>query len=112
MKFLVLDGALLRNTSFTPADKLIISYIYGLEKAGREFYGSLPWLSMELGIALDYLEKRITRLVEFGIIVIFGNKYRLNLAFDDICEYKFTGSQAQINKKPSNFGAQDPQYMY
>lgn len=68
MKYLIIDGEILKNPIFKPTDKLILSYMYNLEKSGNNFYGALPFLSQEFGLPLEFMKKRINQLFEWGII--------------------------------------------
>jgi hypothetical protein len=85
MKFLVLDGVLLVNKSLYPGDKMIVSYIHNLSIAGKCFYGSHAFLADQLGMRLDFIEKRISALLEGEILVSSKEGITLNMSFNDIC---------------------------
>lgn len=85
MKFLLIDGELLVNKSLTPTDKMIISYINNLSRSGKCFYGTHAFLSDQLGVRYDYLENRLTKLLEADILLASKEGITLKLPFWEIC---------------------------
>lgn len=62
MKFLILDQVVLSNYNFKSVDKLVIAYIMNLQKGGKKFYGSVNYLSKELGITVDLISESLNFL--------------------------------------------------
>jgi len=85
MKFLLIDGELLVNKSLTPTDKMIISYMNNLSRSGKCFYGTRAFLCDQLGVNYDYLEKRLTKLLEHDILLSSKEGITLKLPFWEIC---------------------------
>lgn len=75
MKFLVLDGALLRNKALVPSGKLILSYLNNLQKSGKCYFGGYEYLADQLGLSLevtvkvcqDYFKRGLLRQDSDGI---------------------------------------------
>lgn len=88
MKFLIIDGHLLENPSFSPADKMILSFMHGLEKGGKYFYGGDYYLAQEFGCQQAFIKKRFDILYNLGIIEADENQIRLAKTWDYICNYK------------------------
>lgn len=84
MKYLIIDGELLKNTTLKPTDKFILSYMYNLEKSGNNFYGALPFLSNEIGLPLDFIKKRINVLFDWGLIRADEKGIYLNKTWPEI----------------------------
>jgi len=59
MKFIIIDGSLLRNKAVSSDGKLIISYLYNLGKCGKSFFGSYEYMADVLGID----ERKLTHIV-------------------------------------------------
>lgn len=87
MKFLLIDGTLLKNTHFTPTDKMIIATLHNLSKANKGFYGSFAYLANEFGLAIDYVEKRFAKLEKEGVIVRRESGYYLGMSFIDVVNF-------------------------
>lgn len=62
MKFIIIDQVVLNNYNFKAVDKLVISYIMNLQKGGKKFYGSVQYLSKELGITVDLIAESLNFL--------------------------------------------------
>lgn len=88
MKFLIIDGELLENTSFSPADKMILSFMHGLEKGGKYFYGGDFYLAREFGCQQAFIKKRFDHLYNLGIIEADENQIRLAKSWNFICNFK------------------------
>jgi len=69
MKFLMIEGGLLRNKNFSPASKLVISYLFNLGKSGKCYFGNYQYLADVLGIEYDFFSKCIAGLLAEGMIV-------------------------------------------
>jgi hypothetical protein len=87
MKFLAIDGDLLKNTSLNPTDKLICSFLFNLSKAGKGYWGSYEYLSGEFGLRTDYLEQRFIFLEQKGIIHKNEVGWFLKMPFWEICNF-------------------------
>ena len=68
MKYLIIDGELLKNEVLKPTDKIILSYMYNLEKTGNNFYGALPFLAKEIGLPIEYIKGRFNQLFNWQLI--------------------------------------------
>ncbi len=88
MKFLIIDGELLKNTLYTPTDKMIICYVHNLESSGKYFFGGIGYLANELGVAGDYLKKRFDKLIYWGILRADPDAVRMNLGWDQIVHFR------------------------
>jgi len=87
MNFLTISGELLKNTTLRADDKLILSYIYNLKKAGKTFFGSTEYLSKELGMKKSNLEKRFETMEKFGLLKKTGNGITLQPDWDDVINF-------------------------
>lgn len=68
MKFLLVDGVLLKNTYLNPTCKFILSFLYNLSKQGKGFWGSFEYLASEFGVGSDYITKQFEYLEKKGLI--------------------------------------------
>jgi hypothetical protein len=87
MKFLILDGELLKNKNFTLCDKIIISYVYNLHKAGKFFFGELSHFCEEIGSPKEQVKKRFDLLVTKGILELTTYGCTLKMDIEDIKIY-------------------------
>lgn len=81
MKFLIIDGALMKNKVISAPGKLIISYIYNLEKAGKCYFGGLDYLSDQLGLSFEVTSTFIHKYVKYGLLRQDPDGLRLNHDF-------------------------------
>jgi len=87
MKFIIIDGALLRNKSLVPGGKLIISYLSNLQKAGKCYYGGFEYLSDVLGLSLEVTTKICQSYFKRGLIKQDSDGIRLTHDFSFYCTY-------------------------
>lgn len=69
MKFLMIQGELLRNKQINPTMKLIISYLYNLSKNGKCYFGGYQYMSDILGISEKNFTQNMASLVAAGMVV-------------------------------------------
>jgi DNA-binding MarR family transcriptional regulator len=89
MKFLLISGEILKNKSLTPTDKILVSYLYNLNKAGNSFFGSLDYLSTEFGIPVGTLEKSLKKLLDNNLIEKHVDGYKLSCTIELIATFVF-----------------------
>lgn len=94
MKFMMIDGILLRNRTLQPLDKLIISYIHGFESQGRDCWASEEFMAVELGVSQDAVSKRMSKLIEFDILGRVGNTYVVAQAWHKVVNFSLEGRPA------------------
>lgn len=82
MKYLAIDGELLANKTIGGTDKLIISFIWNLEKGGKSFYGTHIYMADTLGIRYDFFEKRFTKMLQVGLLYAANDGIRLKFPID------------------------------
>lgn len=101
MKFLIIDGKLLKNKTFLMADKVLLSYIFNLQKAGKKFFGTINYLSDELGSSEESLEKRINFLIERGVLRRCADGIELTLEYEDLINYQYEKANVATLEKLS-----------
>lgn len=87
MKFIVIEGELLKNTAFTPTDKLILTFLHNLNKAGKAYWGDPAYLAGEFGVGNDYIQKRFDFLESKAVIKKNEIGWIINLAWWEILNY-------------------------
>jgi hypothetical protein len=85
MKYLSIDGELLKNKTIPAASKLIISFMINLRKGGKCFYGTHAYLSETLGIRYEYLEKCMSALLKSGILKVTDEGITCIMNWEVIC---------------------------
>jgi len=102
----MIDGELLKNEVLKPTDKLILSYIYNLEKSGNKFFGAVPFLQKEFGMSAEYLKKRFNQLLTWGILRADEQGIYLNMDWSKIQKFddtvKFEDAIAKIAEAMSS----------
>lgn len=96
MKFLMIDGAFMRNKMFNATQKLIISYINNLSRSGKCFYGRIDYLADQLGLDERTVAKNMQPLFKEGILKQTGAgvtmgatfEYVINFSVGDLHEFK------------------------
>lgn len=110
MKFLVIDGELLANETFKPTDKLILSYMYNLEKGGKKFFGGEHFIGKELGLKTEFIKKRMNQLNNWGLIqasescIILSKSWEYIVNFTDQVDISKAFEEI-ANKMSTKFGA-------
>jgi len=84
MKFLLIEGELLENSSFTPTDKFILQFVRNLNKANKVYFGEAPWLAKQFGVGADYIQKRFDFLEENGLIIKNSAGWTMNAAWWEV----------------------------
>jgi len=84
MKYLSIDGLLLANKTIGGTDKLIISFIWNLQKGNKSFYGTHPYLADVLGIRYEFLEKRFNKLIQVGLLHATNNGIELSETIEQV----------------------------
>lgn len=84
MKFLMIDGALLRNATFNATMKIILSYIYNLKKSDKVFFGSMDYLASVLGLDLMLLSKNIEVMLRHGYLLQTSEGLTLGCEFEKL----------------------------
>jgi hypothetical protein len=69
MKFLVIDGALLRNRFLKLGEKAIICFLLNLAKQNKCYYGQYDYLSDIFGISIETCMSSVRNLLKKGLIV-------------------------------------------
>lgn len=87
MKFLIIDGALMRNKVITAPGKLIISYIYNLERAGKCYFGGVEYLADVLGLSLETTSQYLHGYFKHGLLRQDTDGIRLNHDFSYYTTY-------------------------
>lgn len=88
MKFLALDGDLLKNQNLTPTDKMIVQFLFNLNKSGKIYFGDFSYLAKELGIKSDYCEKRFLFLESKNLIAKDSVGWSLKVPFWQIVNFE------------------------
>lgn len=101
MNFLIIDGKLLKNKVFTAADKVLLSYIFNLKKAGKKFFGTMNYLSSELGAPEELLSKRINFLIEKGVLYRSHDGIQLALEYDELIDFQLAKQNEALLEKLS-----------
>lgn len=86
MKYLSIDGDLLANKSIGGTDKLIISFIWNLQKGNKSFYGTHIYLADVLGIRYEFLEKRFQKLLQVNLLHTTPNGIELTYSISETAE--------------------------
>jgi biotin operon repressor len=102
MNYLVIDGKLLKNKTWTMADKVLLSYIFNLKKAGKKFFGTANYLSSELGASEEALTKRINHLISQNILTRNADGITLAISFEELINYEIEKSNVQFLEKMSD----------
>lgn len=88
MKFMLIDGSLLRNVRLNAVDKMVLSYVRGFESQGRECYATVEFMAVELGVPANYLNERINKLVGANLLARLGNSYVIARSWVDTCNFQ------------------------
>lgn len=59
MNYLLIEGELLSNSSYTPTDKMLLQIIRNMDKVGKALWASPKWLGDELGLEEEFIRKRL-----------------------------------------------------
>lgn len=84
MKFITIDGELLKNDCLTPTDKFLIQIINNLDKAGKAMWGSPDYYARELGLQAEHIRRRLQILEDYKLIWKNDKGYVLNASFEMI----------------------------
>lgn len=78
MNYLLIEGDLLQNSSFTPTDKMLLQIIRNMDKVGKALWASPKWLGEELGCEEEFIRKRLGWLEANKVIWKNERGYVLN----------------------------------
>jgi len=103
MKFIIIDGSLLRNKAISAEGKLIISYLFNLGKCGKCFFGSYEYMADVLGIEEIRLTKIIRSYLSENLFVMTPEGLTLGRDLNYFCTFskqaldEFKASQHPIS---------------
>lgn len=83
MNYLLIEGELLSNSSYTPTDKMLLQIIRNMDKVGKALWASPAWLATELGLEDEFIRKRLSWLEANSIIWKNERGYVLNKSWEE-----------------------------
>jgi len=96
MQFLMIQGRLLANPTFNATDKLIISFIHNLGVANKRYFGDSKWLSSELGCNETFVQSRLERLLEYGVLEKFEDGIGLGDVPEKIFQFSIDNKSREL----------------
>jgi hypothetical protein len=88
MKFLLLEGELLSNSSLRPVDKFIVQFLRNLCKSGKAYWGEPSYLAKEFGVSLEYIQQRFDFLERSKLIKKSDHGWILDCAWWEVTGFK------------------------
>ena len=84
MSFLMIPEGICQNINLTATAKMVLSYVKHLSSKGKTFYGSLDYLSNELGIEKKIAYKSLQGLEQAGLIYKNSQGYFCDMTEEEI----------------------------
>lgn len=78
VKFVICDGKILRRRDLAILEKVLISLIWGFQRTTGKFFGSVEWVSEQLGTSEDKIWKALERLEAKGLIRKEGDEWYIS----------------------------------
>ncbi len=78
IKFIWVSGEIARRTDLSMVEKVLISLVLGFQRKGK-FFGSVEWVSEQLGTKEEIIWKAFERLEKKGIMRREGDEWYVEL---------------------------------
>lgn len=88
VKFLTIDGGLLRNRHINSGNKLVLSLVANFENSGYSFFGGLKYIADTFGITEEMADDIVSKMIEKGWLSRSGNALSLAMTIEELAAWE------------------------